>query len=615
MGICIQITYIKHLVLKRKNIIIKSFFMKNTYFKSISVLTFILLFACEKPNTDTEDNNKPVSGALVINEAASSSDFVEIYNGTSQSLDLSGYVINDSDTYDEDAYLFPEGSSIESGGFIAVYKDVDFLFGISGNGETLYLLDASGVIVNEMELPEEVEGYDSYGREVDGGETFKWFELRTDGKSNSSIPDDNGGDENLYPDWSDATHSNDVAPNFDIVFNQNEVLRLDIVISAEDWDAMWDDLAQNIRGGMTGMSSDYTPIWVRSTITYNDIDWYNVGIRFKGNSSLSSSYQSDIDKLSLKLDFDEWEDDYPALKNQRFYGFKQLNLNNNYQDMSFMREKTASDLFRDFGLAAAHTSYCEVYINSGSESVYYGLYTIVEEVDDTVIETQFSSDSGNLYKPDGDAASFGLGTFDTEEFYPKTNEDVTDYSDLRALYDALHSDLRGSDLEAWKDNLEGIFDVDTFLKWLAVTTTIQNWDSYGVMTHNYYIYNNPENNLLTWIPWDHNEAFSSGHGSRQAYDPDELSRVSSNWPLISFLINVEEYQNIYKDHLRDFTENHFNHLQMTAKYDSYFNLVKESAYSEGGNRTFLRNDADFDRAVDELKSHVVERINEVESYL
>lgn len=33
-------------------------------------------------------------------------------------------------------------------------------------------------------------------------------------------------------------------------------------------------------------------------------------------------------KLPLKLDFDEFEDDYPEIENQRFYGFKQLSLAN-----------------------------------------------------------------------------------------------------------------------------------------------------------------------------------------------------------------------------------------------------------------------------------------------
>lgn len=426
-----------------------------------------------------------------------------------------------------------------------------------------------------------------------------------------------------YPNWSTSTHSNAVEPNYDMVFPQNEVLRMDITISSSNWSKMWSDLASNISsssGGMGGfgggnnMDSDlgFTPIWVPCTIKFNDIEWYQVGVRFKGNSSLSTTYSSGNDKLSLKLDFDEYEDVYPALTNQRFYGFKQLNMNNNYNDASLMREKVGADLFRKFGIAAANTSFCAVYIDSGSGAEYFGIYTIVEEVDDSVIKTQFSSNSGNCYKPEDDAASFKSGTYDESEFNLKTNTSSPNYSDVRSLYDALHSSSRTSDSQAWQTQLESVFDVETFLKWLAANLTIQNWDTYGNMTHNYYLYNNPSNNLLTWIPWDNNEAFESGNGSIEV---SAVSSVSSSWPLISYLIAVDEYEENYKSYLRDFIDNVFIPDEMTALYESYYNLLKEYAYAERSGCTFIYSDSYFDSAVSTLKTHVQSRNTVVNNYL
>ena len=88
------------------------------------------------------------------------------------------------------------------------------------------------------------------------------------------------------------------------------------------------------------------PIFVPAEVFYNGVQWYRVGVRFKGNSSLRSSWQQGILKLSFKLDFDEFEDVYPQIDNQRFYGFKKLSLKNNYDDESFLREKVAADIFR-----------------------------------------------------------------------------------------------------------------------------------------------------------------------------------------------------------------------------------------------------------------------------
>ncbi len=423
-----------------------------------------------------------------------------------------------------------------------------------------------------------------------------------------------------YSDWSEATHGLSVSPDYSIVFNQDEVLRFDIVISSDNWAIMQNDLDENLGssgggpgGGGMSSTSDYDPVWVPCSFNFEDTEWFHVGVRFKGNSSLSSAYQSGNNKLSLKLDFDQFEDAMPDYPNQRFYGFKQLNLNNNYDDPSLMREKVGADLFRAFGLASAQTSFCVVYVDYGYGSQYFGVYAIVEEVDDTVLGSQFADGSGNLYKPDGDAASFAQGTFDEGEMEIKTNEESADYSDVQALYDVINSSERTSNPESWKANLESIFDVNTFIKWMAANTTMQNWDTYGVMTHNYYLYNNPSNNKLTWIPWDNNEALQEGkQGGALSLS---LNEVSSNWPLIRYIRDVEEYDVLYEQYLQKFIDEVFIPSEMISTYESYYELLKDYAYAEEDGYTFLFYASEFDETLYELQTHVQTRNNNVENYL
>nr|WP_246124544.1 CotH kinase family protein [Bizionia gelidisalsuginis] len=192
-----------------------------------------------------------------------------------------------------------------------------------------------------------------------------------------------------------------------------------------------------------------------------------MGVRFKGNSSLQSSWQEGILKLSLKLDFDEFEDDYPQIDNQRFYGFKKLSLKNNYNDKSMLREKVAADVFKNAGLAVSHTAFYTLSVDHGDGPIYFGLYTLVEEVDDTVIDEQFANDNGNLYKPDGDAATFAAGSYAENEYVKKTNEDEADFSDVEGLLDILHDGSRTTDAITWRANLESVLDTDVFLKYLA----------------------------------------------------------------------------------------------------------------------------------------------------
>ncbi|MCP4574026.1 MAG: spore coat protein [bacterium] len=422
------------------------------------------------------------------------------------------------------------------------------------------------------------------------------------------------------PDWSEATHGNIVDPDYDEVFEENAVKRLDIEIAASDWQDMLDDMTARYgsfgSGGRPRGGDDDNPIWAPSTITYEEIDWYKVGIRFKGNSSLSASWGSGIMKLPFKLDFDEFEDTYPQIEDQRFHGFKQLSLSSGYDDPSLIREKVVADIFREAGLASAHTVFCRLYIDHGEGPVYFGLYTMVEMVDDTVTEDQFAEDGGNLYKPEGTGASFASGTFTAEYFEKKSNEDAADWSDITALFSALHAGTRSTDPEAWRSGLESTLDVDVFLNWLSVNTVIQNWDTYGRMEHNYYLYNDPQTGLLNWIPWDNNEALQEGkQGGAVSFDFDD---VDARWPLIRYLHADDVYHAQYVQRVQAAIDGPFSPARIIPIYQAAAALVEPYAIGVDGEQqgyTFLRSAGDFTQGISELISHVDEREAAAEDYI
>lgn len=431
-------------------------------------------------------------------------------------------------------------------------------------------------------------------------------------------------------DWTEASHSKDADPNFDEVFEDATVKRLDIVITAARWQSMLDDMTETYGqfggnagggsppGGNAGggglIETDENPIFVPAQVLYEGNEWYKVGVRFKGNSSLQSSWSSGILKLSFKLDFDEFEDNYPQIKNQRFYGFKKLSLKNNYLDKSMLREKVAADVFRNAGLASSHTAFYAVYVDHGDGPMYFGVYTMVEEVDDTVIDTQFSSDNGNLYKPDGTGASFADGTFSEDVFVKKTNEDDADFTDIQWLFEVLHASNRTSDPEAWRANLEAIFDADTFLNYLAVNTVIQNWDTYGRMTHNYFLYNSPDTEKLTWIPWDNNEALQDGNREGSlALDFADLN--TSEWPLIGYLYQDATYKAIYDAYVQNTIETSFEASTIQSTYATYASLLDPYATTEVSGYTFLNSSSDFQAAVNQLNNHVTARASAATNYL
>ncbi len=451
------------------------------------------------------------------------------------------------------------------------------------------------------------------------------FSVACDGETGDTSNSDGGeagvvDDAEFDPvDWTEATHSKDADPDFEEVFADYAVKRLDIVVTEERWQTMLDDMTSLYgtfgegRGGPLE-EVDEDPVFVPAEVFYEGLEWYRVGVRFKGNSSLQSSWQNGILKLSLKLDFDEFEDDYPQIDNQRFYGFKKLSLKNNYQDQSLLREKVAGDAFRDMGLPGSHTAFYTLYVDHGDGPTYFGVYTMVEEVDDTVLDTQFSDADGNLYKPDGEGASFAEGTFSEDVFVKKTNEDDSDWSDVLGLFEVLHDDTRITDAEAWRASLEEVFDTDVFLTYLATNTVIQNWDTYGRMTHNYYLYDDPETGRLTWVNWDNNEALQEGNMSGSlALDFSDLS--SGDWPLIEYLYADEVYRAQYDMYVGEVIDGVFKAGTIQATYDEYAALLEPYATTEVSGYSFLSSPDDFERAVSELRTHAADRTAAADAYL
>jgi spore coat protein CotH len=377
--------------------------------------------------------------------------------------------------------------------------------------------------------------------------------------------------------------------------------------------------------GMGAMDIGGDTSYVPSTIAFNGETWESVGLRFSGNSTLATSWSNGTLKISLRLDFDEFEDDDPATTDQRFYGFKQISLKSNAMDESYLREKVAADVFSEAGVVSSQTAFYEVYVDYGEGSQYFGLYTAVEIVDDTLIETQFEEDSGNIYKPEGTGASFAAGTFDEVTFEKKSNEDEADWSDIQAVFEALHAETRTTDPAAWRAGLEAVFDVDAFLKWLAVDTIMQNWDTYGSMAHNYYLYTNPTTGRVTWIPWDNNMSLSAGRGGGRGDTGKngmgggarelDLAAVTDQWPLIRYLADDSVYMAKYQQYLQETITSVFVPQKMAEIYQTYHDLIAPYVTSEVTGYTQLESIETFEQSVEGLIQHANSRYTAVLEYL
>ena len=420
--------------------------------------------------------------------------------------------------------------------------------------------------------------------------------------------------------WSEASHGESAVADYDLVFDDTVVHRIDIAISSSYYAEMEADM-ENLYGTFdsgrpTNTFSTETPTFVPVTISYDGNSWIYVGMRYKGNSSLSTAWATGVHKLPFRLNFEAFKDLYPETDGQRFWGFEKLTFSNGYKDDSLIRDKMAVEVFREGGVPAAEAAFYRVYVDAGEGSVYWGLYTMIEDPSDKMLDTQFGSGSGNLYKPDDEVEST-LSSFD-EEYYPKkTNEDEDDWTDITTFIETINADTTG---DAWRTAMEDVFDVDGFLDYLAINNTIENWDVYGSKAHNYYLYADPSNNnIFTWFPWDMNEAFTDSNMSLSF----SMSEVRSTWPLLRNVMDDNVYAALYESKLNKYFNDSdleviFNADEIKAKMTTYSALIEDYVIGSDGEidgYTWLDYDSDFTSGLTALKTHVDERFDDVADYL
>lgn len=133
-------------------------------------------------------------------------------------------------------------------------------------------------------------------------------------------------------------------------------------------------------------------------------NYSNIGIRAKGNTSLSNVSQMDSNRYSFKLEFDQYDN------TKSYYGLDKISLNNIIQDNTYMKDYLVYRMMGEFGVAAPLCSY--VYITVNGED--FGLYLAVESIEESFLQRNYGNDYGELYKPD--SMSFGGGRGNGKDF-------------------------------------------------------------------------------------------------------------------------------------------------------------------------------------------------------
>lgn len=474
---------------------------------------------------------------------------------------------------------------------------------------------------------------------------------------NGSVISESSAD-NLENIGSSAENTETTTEYQEKLFNGN-VINIDITCNESDWQEM--------------LSNAQSKPYISVDMNINGETFENVGIKPKGNSSLTQVVSSDSDRYSFKIKFDKYN------KEQTCYGLDKLTLNSNYSDNTLMKEYISYDMMREMGVECPLVSYAKITVNGE----YWGLYLALEAYDHSFLERNYGTTDGNLYNvksvevggkdgmnpPDmpemtdenGEIVTMpeqldnNIGGMNLPDKMPEmtdengetvtmpdfkggggfggfgnsgggslvyTDDESSSYSSIfeNAVFNSTGEEDYQRVITALKNlsegqNLEEYFDVDEILRYLAVHTAVVNLDSYSSnMQQNYYIYEN--NGKITILPWDYNLAFGgfqSGSATSAvnfAIDTPVTNGIDlEDRPLISKLLEVDEYKERYHEYLSQVAD-YLNNID--EKVDEIKSLIDEDAQNDPS--SFCTYE-EFEKGTETLKKFAKLRAESIEGQL
>lgn len=443
----------------------------------------------------------------------------------------------------------------------------------------------------------------------------------------------------------------DSSSSSQLVLDKDNVTEINIEIDENTWQELLDNATKEE--------------YYSANVTINDETFYNVGLRTKGNSSLSNvARDENNDRYSLKVKFDKYVD------GQTYHGIEKLALNNNYQDPTYMKEYLSYEIFSSLGVPTPEYSYASISINGEP----WGLYLAIEDVDERYIEKYYGTVEGNIYKPEtmdlnndnmlqnGENTQDGMnGNIPTipenmlggmegnilqqmpndipegmgnvmqgnkQDIMGGFNKGNNGGADLKYIDDNIESYSTITESAEFKttteedyqkilemikslnsgENLEEYLNVEEILKYFAVNTFLVNLDSYsGGMYHNYYLYE--RDGVFEMLPWDLNMSFA-GFGVNDASSAvnfpidSPVTGSLEDAPLIGKLLEIDSYKEIYHSYLNTLIENYIDNDGLINLVDKIHNMIND--YVKNDATAFYKYE-EYENSLPELKKFIENR--------
>lgn len=352
---------------------------------------------------------------------------------------------------------------------------------------------------------------------------------------------------------------------------------------------------------------------VVGALRYGDKTLDSIGVQFKGNTSYSKITTED--KLSFDISLDAY------IKGQDIEGYNTLNLNNAYQDFTFMREVFYLHQNRK-NIPAAQGNFVKLYINNE----YWGIYCNVQQLNTDFTREWFMTNNGSLWRANADrvktvttnAATTRPGAGGGTQWGDGTTA-LNYLGEDTALYQANYTLKSSKQDNAWEllvkvtdilnntaddvliDSLSNYLDIDRTIWFLAHELAFSDDDGYVYKgRQDYYVYYEPETGRFTPLEFDGNSVMHTKNVEWRVFK----NAAKVNYPLMNRLFGIPEMRQRYLAHMRSIVGDLFDTEATNAILDDYYDLITADVKADPKK---LFTNTEYEAAFIELKEFISTR--------
>ncbi len=340
-----------------------------------------------------------------------------------------------------------------------------------------------------------------------------------------------------------------------------------------------------------------------ATLKYEGITYEGVGVRFRGQTSYQNVRNSQKKSFNISIDYQDSE--------QKLMGYKTLNLNNCYEDPSFIREALYSHL-AGMNNPLFRVNFVKLVINNEN----WGVYSNVQQLNGDFFDEWFLNNDGAYWRAEMTAG--GLGGFKPGGFgegYCSMNYLGMDTTSYLKYYN-----LKSSNIEQpWKklanaciylnlsateelyDTLQHYLDVDRSLWYIANEIVFTDDDGYvNKGGSDYFIYYDEATDRVTPIDYDANTTFLTKKVNLSPFYREN----DTKFPLINKLFSNPELKQRYAAHIRTIIKNCLNEEYVNSVIDKFTALISPEVTLDTKK---IYSDNQFTSSITEIKNFIKNR--------